>query len=95
MQITKGRMIRMTLGAATVAAAVAFGYVTGASAQQDFSPRVYERGPVLTGSDIGFQLISPNSRTGYLVIRVDGNWVPAQFLQLETSGIRPLTDTAP
>ena len=68
------RMVSAVLFAAAVAAAATIGYARGASAQQ-----ATQYGTRLTGADIGFQLLGPDSATGMLMIRINGNWVPAKF----------------
>lgn len=44
-------------------------------------------GPVITGSDLGFQRVAPagvdasGRVTGYFVVKIDGKWVPVIQLQ--------------
>jgi len=74
MRITVSRMVSAGVLTAVVACAAAFGYATGASAQQS-----YKFPAVLTGDDIGFRPAQEGSRVGTLMIRVDGKWVEAQL----------------
>ena len=78
MSITASRMI--SAGAFTVglACAAAFGYVTGASAQQTYKES-YKSPQMLTGENIGFMPTQEGSRVGTLMIRIDGKWVEAQL----------------
>jgi len=74
MQITVSRIVSVGVFTAAVAGAATIGYVRGASAQQ-----TYTYPALLTGENIGFQRTAPGATTGTLMIRIDGNWVPAQF----------------
>jgi hypothetical protein len=59
-----------------VVLAALLGYSRGLSAAQSTYPLVSST--VLTGNDIGFRLISPDSPEGVLVVRIGGKWVAAE-----------------
>jgi hypothetical protein len=88
MQITISR--RMLIGAFTAAVTVAAlaGYVRGVEAQTASHPIPIQ--PILSGDNIGFRQISPDSSKGTLMIRVDGQWREAQVVVPGVPGIRPL-----
>ncbi len=71
------RMVAVVAATFVVVLAALLGYSRGLSAAQSAYPRVIAP-TILTGSDIGFRLMSPGSPEGVLVVRIDGNWVPAE-----------------
>ena len=75
MPIATSRIFSAGVLVGGLACAAAFGYVTGASAQQSW--KVLPE--VLTGENIGFRPAQEGSRVGTLVIRIDGKWVEAQL----------------
>ena len=69
-----GAVVAITL---VVVLAALLGYSRGLLAAQSAYPRVIAP-TILTGNDIGFRLLSPDSPEGVLVVRIDGKWVTAE-----------------
>jgi hypothetical protein len=70
------RLFAFVLAISAVLGAAAWGYAQGSAKPRELGP------PVLSGPDIGFRLVSHNSKgkvVGRLVVRIDGDWKEVEF----------------
>jgi hypothetical protein len=69
------RLFVLAVLVAALAGAAAWGYAQGVDSAQGLGPRV------LSGSDIGFELVGQRKGkpVGRLVVRIDGKWQEVQF----------------